>query len=91
MSSRKPNDRISRLIATARKNPEFAQRVAAQLPEQLRLEFVQELCKPEVAEAKLTPVPSMRPGLKKCRRPAVPANGLAAQLNLFARSVARVG
>lgn len=87
MAERKPNDRVLRLIATARKHPEFAQHVAMQLPEQLRLEFVQELAKPEVA----VPKPAVRPGVKKCaQRPQIVQSGLTAQLNLFARSVSRV-
>ncbi len=90
MPSPKSKDRVSQLLATARRNPEFAQRVAARLPEQLRLEFTQELCKPDVAGEKVTPLRPARPGLRKCRRPQAPQSGLAAQLSLFARSVARV-
>lgn len=86
MAERKPNARVLRLIATARRHPEFAQRVAMQLPEQLRLEFMQELAKPEVSAS-----PAIaRPSIKKCVRPQAPQSGLSAQLNLFARSVSRV-
>ncbi len=85
-----PNDRMLRLLATARNHPEFAQRVALALPEQLRLEFARELSQPAVKTTKTKAL--CGPGLRKCRK-VVPApnNGMSAQLNLFARSVSRVG
>lgn len=73
------------LLATARKHPEFALKVADALPSVARETFVSELSKPERAEK-----PRL-PGLAKCARsPYSPENGLTAQLSLFARSAARV-
>jgi len=88
-SSRGASSRVQALIATARRHPEFAQRVVQQLPEQLRFEFVDALTQPEPAAAP-------RPGIRKCRplpkqRIAKALDrGLSQQLNAFARSVARV-
>jgi hypothetical protein len=85
MSTSPPNQRLLRLLATARNHPEFAARVAMQLPHQLRLQFVEELSRPEPI------APKPRPGLKKCAASTrVPNNGMSVQLNLFARSVSRV-
>lgn len=79
------NDRVLRLIATARQHPEFATRLLQQLPEATRQQVVAELAKPS------SPLPG--PGLRKCE--GVKQNGaqtgLAAQLNQFAKSIARVG
>jgi hypothetical protein len=80
MPNARHSSRTLQLLAAARSNPELAQRVANQLPEQLRLAFVDELARP----AKVTP---KKPGIKKC---AARATGPSEQLNLYARSVARV-
>jgi hypothetical protein len=82
--SRLPPRRIA-LLATARKHPEFALKVAHALDADTRERFVSTLAKPERAEK-----PRL-PGLAKCARsPFAPENGLTAQLSLFARSAARV-
>ncbi|HEX2734424.1 MAG TPA: hypothetical protein VHM70_22600 [Polyangiaceae bacterium] len=71
------------LVTQARSNPALAQQVLQRLPEQLRLEFVEALSRP-------APVaPTTRPGPRKCG-PTAAQNGFSAQLNLFAKSVARV-
>jgi hypothetical protein len=81
-----------RILATARNHPEFAQRVALQLPEQLRLDFATELGKPADNTRTKNTKRVAGPGLRKCGKAPQPANnGLSAQLNLFARSVSRVG
>lgn len=73
------------LLATARKHPEFALKLAHALPVEARETFVSELAKPERAEK-----PRL-PGIVKCARsPYSPEHGLTAQLSLFARSAARV-
>lgn len=77
--------RSAAFLATARKHPEFALKVAHALPSVTRDSFVSELSKPERAEK-----PRL-PGLAKCAlSPYSPVNGLTAQLSLFARSAARV-
>jgi hypothetical protein len=81
----RPQNRSLTLIATARKNPEFALRVASELQAEAREAFVSELAKPELATR------PARPGLVKCvRSPYAPEHGLTAQLSLFARGAARV-
>lgn len=72
-------------LATARKHPEFALKVAHALDAETRETFVSELSKPERADK-----PRL-PGLAKCARsPYAAENGLTAQLSLFARAAARV-
>jgi hypothetical protein len=76
--------RRAQLLSTARANPEFALRVVNELSAVTRDAFVSELARPE-------PRPSARrPGLAKCvASPYSEANGLAAQLALFARVARR--
>jgi hypothetical protein len=72
------------LLATARCNPEFAARLLRNLPEPARAELLAELSKPVTRRV------APGPGLAKCGPLRTPNNGLSAQLNLFAKSVARV-
>jgi hypothetical protein len=87
-------ERFLHLVSQARSNPQLAHRVAAQLPEQLRLAFLDELARPAAPPApsanlaKTKPAGKARPGLRKCD--PTTANGFSTQLNMFARSVSRV-
>jgi hypothetical protein len=80
-------ERLERLLATARTNPEFASQMLVRLPEEL---------KQALLDALTASPPMPRPGPKKCPTPKreVPAygehSGYSAQLNLFARSTSRV-
>ncbi|HET9954390.1 MAG TPA: hypothetical protein VFQ61_07795 [Polyangiaceae bacterium] len=77
--------RTLRLISTARQNPEFAARLASELPEPSRRLLMTELARPEPARA-----PGAK-GLAKCKpSPYAPENGLTAQLSLFAQRASRV-
>lgn len=72
--------RSAQLLSTARANPEFALRVARELPLPARGVFTATLARPERATT-----PGERPGLAKCARsPYSEANGFTAQLALFA-------
>lgn len=81
-----PKTRGTLLLATARKNPEFAARLVQNLPEDTRCEVLSELSRHETrAVTSLS-----RPGLRKCHTSASVNNGLSAQLNMFAKAVSRV-
>jgi hypothetical protein len=80
-------DRTLRLLTTARTNPEFARRVAQELPLTARQSFISELAKPETDRATALP----GPGLAKCARsPFAADRGLTAQLRVVAASASRV-
>jgi hypothetical protein len=97
-------ERFLHLVSQARSNPQLAQRVATQLPEQLRLEFLEELARPAVGPKTAKAKPRLRSGAdatgtdsaaNKSARPGLrkcetQQNGFSTQLNLFARSVSRV-
>jgi hypothetical protein len=84
MPSVPPVRRKAQLLSTARANPEFALRVVNELSGPTRSTFVAELARPEPRP------PVRRPGLAKCvRSPYSEANGLAAQLAVFARGARR--
>jgi hypothetical protein len=80
-------ERLERLLATARTNPEFASQMLARLPEELQQ---------AVIDALTVAPKEPKPGPHKCKAPArdVPTygehSGYTAQLNLFARSTSRV-
>jgi hypothetical protein len=81
------SERVVRLLATARSNPEFAARLVAELPASARASLIEELAKPAA--------PPEAPRLRKCQAPAAADWGThtdySAQLNLFARRSYRVG
>ncbi len=77
--------RLKTILATARRNPEFAAQLVLELPEPLRSDVIAELARPALKSPRAAARPG--PGLRKC---AGERNGMSAQLNLFARSVARV-
>jgi hypothetical protein len=84
MASTPHDRRRAQLLSTARANPAFALRVVNELSAPTRGTFVAELARPE-------PRPlERRPGIAKCvRSPYSEANGLAAQLAVFARGARR--
>ncbi|HEY8943476.1 MAG TPA: hypothetical protein VIM73_04400 [Polyangiaceae bacterium] len=77
--------RVSRLLVTARSNPEFGRRLVQELPQQARDIFVSAVAKPEQSN----PLPR-RPGIAKCAASPYADVGLAAQLLCVARQAARV-
>ena len=80
------SSRSSRLIASARQQPEFALRCQQQLPPGSRELFATTVARPaDQVTARVSPVSG--PSLKKCR-PA-PQNAMSAQLEWFALSVGR--
>ena len=81
-----PKTRGTLLLATARKNPEFAARLVQSLPEGTRCEVLAELSRHETRAV----TPLSKPGVRKCHPSAAVNNGLSAQLNLFAKAVSRV-
>jgi hypothetical protein len=83
-----PRDRLSGLLTAARESPHYGLGLLSALPPLARAEAIRRWClvQPEL------PAAPPGPGLKKCgTRPAVPTNGLAAELAAFSRSVGRVG
>lgn len=85
MATSKLGSRSSRLIASARQQPELALRYQLQLPLESRELFAAEVSQPRSA-ARVRPEPG--PGVSKCR-PAL-GNAMSAQLQWFALSVGRV-
>lgn len=82
----KLSSRSSRLIASARQQPELALRVQLQLPFAERELFAATVAQPGRAVA-VAARPVSGPGLNKCR--AMPQNAMSAQLHWFALSVNR--
>lgn len=85
MTSDRATARVQLLLATARKNPEFASRLLQEVPEPLRGPLLAELGRPALV--------AKGPGLRKTKPPPDPygaSNGMTAQLNLFARQVSKV-
>lgn len=86
MATSKPSSRSSRLIASARQQPELALRYQLQLPLESRELFTAAVSQPRRVVG--TSVPSdPGPGVRKCRCAA--QNAMSAQLEWFARSVNR--
>jgi hypothetical protein len=78
---------LERLLATARSNPAFAQRLVQNMPEQLQLPFAAEVLKSSAALEPKKATRPRRPSVKKCKLPGAETNGLSAQLHAFARLV----
>ena len=86
MATSKPSSRSSRLIASARQQPELALRCQLQLPLGARELFTAAVSQPRTAPS-VSALPEPGPGVKKCR--PVPKNAMSAQLQWFALSVNR--
>jgi len=86
MATSKPSSRSSRLIASARQQPELALRYQLQLPLGSRDLFTAAVSKPRTA-ASVSARPQPGPSVKKCH--PVPQNSMSAQLQWFALSVNR--
>jgi hypothetical protein len=78
--------RLELIVSTARSNPEFGRKLSAELDDDARSELVSRLSQP----VRLPTTSLSGPGPKKCRPRVDANNGLSAQLNSFARAVARV-
>lgn len=79
------SSRSSRLLASARQQPEFGLRCQQQLPPESRELFATAVARPADQVAEVSPVSG--PSVKKCR--PVAKNAMSAQLEWFARSVGR--
>lgn len=86
MATSKPSSRSSRLIASARQQPELALRYQLQLPLESRELFTAAVSRPRTAPSVSRPS-EPGPSLKKCR-PAL-QTAMSAQLHWFALNVNR--